>query len=272
MNHHDAVGVLQFDVRRARGGMRTVPSSSTRRRRHSARGPARAPGFVISRIASRANTATSSPNSSTSKSSVRWAELTPPAPRSPYASAGTHELAPAADPHRCDALVPAGITWVAASAKLNGCFTVTRTVEFSSVGERADVVHVAVCRAWPGGLYRSPDRCRFKPSGSRTVFAGFAAPAGSAAAKSITKRTAMERVITAARELEAVPHPCRGPSSVPPGSTKRLVVDGVETLLCNVDGAFYAIEDVCTHDGGRLDQGTLEGCQIRCPRHGRSST
>jgi 3-phenylpropionate/trans-cinnamate dioxygenase ferredoxin subunit len=39
-------------------------------------------------------------------------------------------------------------------------------------------------------------------------------------------------------------------------------------LLCNVDGDIYAIEDVCTHDGGELDQGELEGCRIMCPRHG----
>jgi 3-phenylpropionate/trans-cinnamate dioxygenase ferredoxin subunit len=35
-----------------------------------------------------------------------------------------------------------------------------------------------------------------------------------------------------------------------------------------VDGEFYAIEDVCTHDGGPLDQGELEGEEIECPRHG----
>lgn len=39
-------------------------------------------------------------------------------------------------------------------------------------------------------------------------------------------------------------------------------------MLCNVDGDIYAIEDVCTHDGGELDQGWLEGCRIMCPRHG----
>ncbi len=55
---------------------------------------------------------------------------------------------------------------------------------------------------------------------------------------------------------------------IPPGSTKRVVVDGTALLVCNVDGTFYAIEDVCTHDGGPLDQGFLQGCQIMCPRHG----
>ncbi len=52
------------------------------------------------------------------------------------------------------------------------------------------------------------------------------------------------------------------------GTTKRVVVDGAEVLLCNVDGRIYAIEDVCTHDGGALDQGLLEGDRIMCPRHG----
>lgn len=46
------------------------------------------------------------------------------------------------------------------------------------------------------------------------------------------------------------------------------MVDGVEVLLCNVDGALYAVEDVCTHDGGPLDQGELQDCRIMCPRHG----
>ena len=47
-----------------------------------------------------------------------------------------------------------------------------------------------------------------------------------------------------------------------------MVVDGVAVLLCNVAGSIYAIEDVCTHDGGELDQGELEGVRIMCPRHG----
>jgi 3-phenylpropionate/trans-cinnamate dioxygenase ferredoxin subunit len=57
-------------------------------------------------------------------------------------------------------------------------------------------------------------------------------------------------------------------NEIPPGSTKRVVVDGTPLLICNVDGDFYAIEDVCTHDGGPLDQGELEGNRIMCPRHG----
>lgn len=55
---------------------------------------------------------------------------------------------------------------------------------------------------------------------------------------------------------------------IPNGGTKRVDVDGVEVLLCNVGGTIYAVEDVCTHDGGPLDQGDLNGCTIMCPRHG----
>ncbi len=65
-----------------------------------------------------------------------------------------------------------------------------------------------------------------------------------------------------------MPHPIAKTSDVPPGTAKRFDVDGTEVLLCNVGGAFYAVEDVCTHDGGPLDQGELEGCEIMCPRHG----
>jgi 3-phenylpropionate/trans-cinnamate dioxygenase ferredoxin subunit len=36
----------------------------------------------------------------------------------------------------------------------------------------------------------------------------------------------------------------------------------------NVDGQYYAIEDVCSHDDGPLAEGKLIGCQIECPRHG----
>jgi 3-phenylpropionate/trans-cinnamate dioxygenase ferredoxin component len=57
-------------------------------------------------------------------------------------------------------------------------------------------------------------------------------------------------------------------SEIPPGTSKEVAVDGSAIMLCNVDGNIFAIEDVCTHDGGQLDQGTLDGYQIECPRHG----
>jgi len=57
-------------------------------------------------------------------------------------------------------------------------------------------------------------------------------------------------------------------SEIAPGTTHKVLVNGVPVLLCNVDGEIYAIEDICTHDGGELDQGELDGCRIMCPRHG----
>ena len=57
-------------------------------------------------------------------------------------------------------------------------------------------------------------------------------------------------------------------SHIAPGTTLRVEVGRDAVLLCNVGGTIYAIEDVCSHDGGELDQGTLEGCKIECPRHG----
>ena len=57
-------------------------------------------------------------------------------------------------------------------------------------------------------------------------------------------------------------------SAIAPGAMQRVVVDGVPVLLCNVAGELYAVEDICTHDGGELDGGELDGCRIMCPRHG----
>ncbi|MHB8178122.1 MAG: Rieske (2Fe-2S) protein [Vulcanimicrobiaceae bacterium] len=57
-------------------------------------------------------------------------------------------------------------------------------------------------------------------------------------------------------------------SEIVPGTTRAVNVDGVDILLCNAGGAIYAIEDLCTHDGSPLDQGTLDGTCVICPRHG----
>lgn len=57
---------------------------------------------------------------------------------------------------------------------------------------------------------------------------------------------------------------------IPAGRVKLLLneAEDLRIAVCNVDGEFYAIEDICTHDGGPLDQGDLEGDEIECPRHG----
>ena len=57
-------------------------------------------------------------------------------------------------------------------------------------------------------------------------------------------------------------------ADLPPGGKVLADVDGRAIAVFNVDGAYYAIDDVCTHDGGPLAEGDLVGCEIMCPRHG----
>jgi 3-phenylpropionate/trans-cinnamate dioxygenase ferredoxin component len=50
----------------------------------------------------------------------------------------------------------------------------------------------------------------------------------------------------------------------------RLVVEIDERLvvILHVSGEVFAIDDVCTHDGGPLGEGELDDHTIACPRHG----
>ena len=57
-------------------------------------------------------------------------------------------------------------------------------------------------------------------------------------------------------------------ADLPPGGKLLAEIDGRAIGVFNVDGTIYAIDDVCTHDGGPLAEGDLQGCIIQCPRHG----
>lgn len=57
-------------------------------------------------------------------------------------------------------------------------------------------------------------------------------------------------------------------SEILPGERISFEVEGVQIALFNVDGRFYAIGDVCTHDNGPLGDGELIGLEVVCPRHG----
>ena len=49
----------------------------------------------------------------------------------------------------------------------------------------------------------------------------------------------------------------------------QVAYDGDTAIaVFNIDGELYAIEDVCSHDGGELAGGPLEGFVVECPRHG----
>ena len=53
-----------------------------------------------------------------------------------------------------------------------------------------------------------------------------------------------------------------------PGAWKIVDVEGRLVAVFNLEGEFFAIEDVCTHDGGELTGGEIEDGCIACPRHG----
>jgi 3-phenylpropionate/trans-cinnamate dioxygenase ferredoxin subunit len=57
-------------------------------------------------------------------------------------------------------------------------------------------------------------------------------------------------------------------TNLPEGSVSLVDVDGTEVAVFNIGGHFYAIQDVCTHDGGTLADGEVTGFEIECPRHG----
>jgi 3-phenylpropionate/trans-cinnamate dioxygenase ferredoxin subunit len=57
-------------------------------------------------------------------------------------------------------------------------------------------------------------------------------------------------------------------SEIPDPGKLLVEVDDCLVVIVHCEGKFYAIDDVCTHDGGPLGEGKLEGCTIACPRHG----
>ena len=55
---------------------------------------------------------------------------------------------------------------------------------------------------------------------------------------------------------------------VPAGKAKQVSLNGRTLALFNVNGAFHAIDDTCTHRGGPLSEGDLQGNEVTCPWHG----
>ena len=49
---------------------------------------------------------------------------------------------------------------------------------------------------------------------------------------------------------------------------KAVKVAGEYICLVNVEGKYCAIGNICTHEGGPLAEGTLEGYEVECPWHG----
>jgi NAD(P)H-dependent nitrite reductase small subunit len=52
-----------------------------------------------------------------------------------------------------------------------------------------------------------------------------------------------------------------------PGEGRVVEVHGNEVALFNLNGTFYAIDNMCVHQGGPLGEGMLEGESVICPWH-----
>lgn len=57
-------------------------------------------------------------------------------------------------------------------------------------------------------------------------------------------------------------------SEIPPGTSRCVLVGNKKVALFNVDGEFYAIDDMCSHAEASLSEGHFEGEVVTCPRHG----
>lgn len=56
---------------------------------------------------------------------------------------------------------------------------------------------------------------------------------------------------------------------IPEGTVRTFFVGSQHLALARVAGnEVYAFQDVCTHDGGPLGAGELDGYLVECPRHG----
>ena len=55
---------------------------------------------------------------------------------------------------------------------------------------------------------------------------------------------------------------------IPPGGRLWYDFEEESVIVFNVEGQFYCVADLCSHDNGPLEDGELEGYEVECPRHG----
>lgn len=67
----------------------------------------------------------------------------------------------------------------------------------------------------------------------------------------------------AAQDWQPVPGPLPAP-----GATRAFEAGGLSLLLCNADGAWYAVENRCPHAAARLEDAALRGSVLECAVHG----
>jgi len=53
-----------------------------------------------------------------------------------------------------------------------------------------------------------------------------------------------------------------------PGQARLIDVKGIQIALFNVNGEFFAIDNMCTHEEASLAEGEISGHEVTCPLHG----
>lgn len=59
-----------------------------------------------------------------------------------------------------------------------------------------------------------------------------------------------------------------GVDDLPPNERLYVTIDDAQIIVLNLAGLYYAIGDVCSHDGNVLDDAPVDGYDVVCPRHG----
>lgn len=62
--------------------------------------------------------------------------------------------------------------------------------------------------------------------------------------------------------------PVADAASISPGQGRTVHYRGKDYAVYNLDGSFFALDDACSHKGGPLGAGCLEGEKVYCPLHG----
>ena len=56
-------------------------------------------------------------------------------------------------------------------------------------------------------------------------------------------------------------------SEIESGRARVVYLRGIEIALFNVGGTYYAVDNLCPHEGGPMVAGTIEGDSVVCPWH-----
>ena len=57
-------------------------------------------------------------------------------------------------------------------------------------------------------------------------------------------------------------------AEIAPGQSRLVILKGKQIALFNIDGDFFALDNLCTHEEGPLAEGEIEGHEVTCPWHG----